>query len=92
MADAVREYQRLDSWLWCARFLKTRAACAKLVAKGRFRINRLPTDKPHAKLHIGDVLTFPWQDDVLVLRVLALSEHRLSPPLAKTLYEDASTP
>ena len=52
-----RDYQRLDAWLWCARFRKTRAECARQVEKGVVRINRLPTDKPHAKLRPGDVLT-----------------------------------
>ena len=29
-----RDYQRLDAWLWCARFRKTRAECARQVEKG----------------------------------------------------------
>ena len=45
MADAEdRDWQRLDKWLWCARFMKARADCARLVAEGMVRINRQPTD------------------------------------------------
>ena len=45
---------RLDKWLWCARVAKTRGACSRLVEAGSVRINRQPTDKPHAKLRPGD--------------------------------------
>lgn len=82
-----RDWQRLDAWLWCARLLRTRAACTALVAKGRFRINRQPTDKPHARLRPGDVLTFPWQDEVRVIRIRALARRRGAPAEAQELYE-----
>ena len=41
-----RDWQRLDKWLWCARFMRARSDCAALVARGSIRINRQPTDKP----------------------------------------------
>ena len=40
-----RDWQRLDKWLWCARFMRQRSDCARLVAQGSIRINRLPTEK-----------------------------------------------
>ena len=52
----AEEAQRLDAWLWCARLRKTRADCARLVEAGTVRINRQPTDKPHARVRPGDVL------------------------------------
>ena len=58
-----RTWQRLDKWLWCARFAKTRADCARFVGDGFVRINRQPTDKPHARLRPGDVLVFPLRGD-----------------------------
>ena len=87
-----RDWQRLDKWLWCARMLKARADCARLVAGGAIRINRQPTDKPHARLRPGDVLTFPLGPGVRVLRVLALAERRGPAPEARTLYEDVAEP
>ena len=48
-----RTWQRLDKWLWCARFLKARSGCARLVAEGMVRINRQPTDKPHARCWVN---------------------------------------
>ena len=85
-------WQRLDKWLWCARFLKHRADCTRLVREGHVRINRQPTDKPHARLRANDVLTFPLRNDVLVLRVLALATRRGPAPEARTLYEPLADP
>ena len=87
-----RDWQRLDAWLWCARVMKTRAACARLVETGGFRINRQPTDKPHARLRPGDVLTFPWRDGVSVWRVVALAARRGPPAEARGLYEMVPPP
>ena len=88
MAEAEdRDWQRLDKWLWCARLAKSRGAVAEAVARGGFRVNRLPTDKPHHKLRPGDVLTFPWGDEVRVWRVLALAARRGPAETARALYE-----
>jgi ribosome-associated heat shock protein Hsp15 len=83
-----REWQRLDKWLWCARFMRARSDCAGLVARGVVRINRQVTDKAHARLRPGDVLTVPVRDDVRIVRVLALAARRGPPAEAATLYEE----
>ncbi len=80
-------FQRLDCWLWCARIARQRSDCARLVERGAVRINRQPTDKPHAKLRVGDVLTLKLRHDVLVLRVDALGQRRGSPAQAQLLYQ-----
>lgn len=87
-----RDWQRLDKWLWCARLARTRAACARLIEEGGVRINRQPTDKPHARLRPGDVLTFALgrAAGVRVWRVLTLAARRGPPAEARTLYEDLS--
>ena len=87
-----RAWQRLDKWLWCARFMKARADCARLVAEGLIRINRQVTDKPHARLRPGDVLTLPLRGDVRVVRVLSLATRRGPAPEAQGLYEDLDVP
>lgn len=83
-----RDWQRLDKWLWCARFMKARSDCAGLVSEGAVRINRQPTDKAHARLRVDDVLTVAIRGDVRVVRVLALAERRGQAVEARTLYED----
>jgi ribosome-associated heat shock protein Hsp15 len=83
-----RDWQRLDKWLWCARFMKARGDCAGLVNEGAVRINRQPTDKAHARLRIGDVLTVAIRGDVRVLRVTALAARRGPAAEARALYEE----
>ena len=89
MADREdQDWQRLDKWLWCARFMKARADCARFVAGGRVRINRQPTDKAHARLRVGDILTLPLAAGVRVIRIAALAERRGPAPEARLLYEE----
>jgi ribosome-associated heat shock protein Hsp15 len=83
-----RDWQRLDKWLWCARFMRARADCAALVAEGSIRINRQTTDKAHAKLRAGDVLTVPVRGRVRVVKILALAARRGPPAEAATLFEE----
>ena len=91
-AGEDRSWQRLDLWLWCARIAKTRGACARLVAAGAVRVNRQPTDKPHARVRPGDVLTLALgsaeRGVVRVLLVVALGDRRGPAPEARGLYED----
>jgi ribosome-associated heat shock protein Hsp15 len=87
-----RDWQRLDKWLWYARFMKIRAACTRWVAEGHVRINRQPTDKPHARLRPGDVLTLPVAGGVRVIRVRALAGRRGPAPEARRLYEEIGDP
>lgn len=65
-----------------------RADCTRLVAAGGVRLNRQPTEKPHAKLRPGDVITLPVRSEVRVLRVLALALRRGPAVEARTLYEE----
>ncbi len=83
-------FQRLDKFLWCARFASTRSSCAEMAQSGLVRINRQPTDKPHARIRIGDVLTLPLYSGVRVIEVLALAERRGSAPEAQMLYRTVS--
>ena len=87
-----RTWQRLDKWLWCARFMKLRSAGAEGVAGGPIRINRQPTDKPHARLRPGDVLTFPSSGTIRVIRVLGLATRRGPATEARLLYEEVVEP
>jgi len=83
-------HQRLDTWLWHARIARSREACADLASRGRVRINRQETNKPHAKIRIGDILTLPThpRPNVKVIRVTGFSERRVSAKETAALYED----
>lgn len=88
--DGAEGAHRLDVWLWHARVLSTRAACARLVAERGIRINGRTTIKPGARLHEGDVLTFAIGQRVRVLRVVAFNRRRGNAAEAAILFEDLS--
>lgn len=84
----MSEVQRIDRWLWFARFFKSRTLAAKLCAGHRVRVNRQIVAKASAGIKIGDVLTFPQGQRVRVVRVLDLGTRRGPAEEAQTLYED----
>ena len=80
--------QRLDKWLWFARFAKTRSLAAKLVAEGHVRVNGQRTDTPAKAIATGDVLTIAAPHVTAVVRVQAAGERRGPAPEARLLYEE----
>ena len=78
--------QRLDKWLWFARFAKTRTLAAKLVTSGFVRVNGQRTDNAAKALAIGDVVTVALPRTTLVVRVEALGERRGPATEARQLY------
>lgn len=87
-----RRTQRLDKWLWHARFFKTRSAAAAIVSGGAVRLDGEPCSKPHRAVGAGDTLTFPQGRRVRVVRLLAVADRRGPAPEAQALYEDLSPP
>jgi ribosome-associated heat shock protein Hsp15 len=80
--------QRLDKFLWSARFLKSRSLAAALCAAGRIRVSGRVVDKAHTLVRVGDVLTFPLGPGIRVVRILALPTRRGPAAEARTLYEE----
>lgn len=85
MSDSVR----IDKWLWAARFFKTRGLAREAVAGGKVRLggNRV---KPGRVLKPGDQLSISRGQESFEITVIALSDRRLSAPLAQELYEEDS--
>lgn len=93
MTDAMGQPgQRIDRWLWCARFLKTRSLAAALVQSGRIRVNGERISKASRSIRPGDVLTFPLGPHIRVVKILFLAERRGPAPEARSLYEDLDPP
>ena len=84
--------QRLDKWLWRARFFKTRTLAAKLCNGGHVRSGGNPITKAHHQVRTGDVLTFAQGRYIRVVKVLALGTRRGPATEARTLYEDLKPP
>lgn len=82
--------QRLDKWLWFARFARTRSLAARLVEDGHVRVNGQRVETPAKGLVPGDVVTVAAAHGTTVLRVLAAGERRGPAPEARRLYEPLS--
>jgi ribosome-associated heat shock protein Hsp15 len=84
--------QRLDKWLWQARFFKTRTLAAAQVSAGHVRIDGEKAGKPAHTVAIGNVLTFTAGDRVRVIQVDAIGKRRGPAPEAQALYTDLTPP
>lgn len=79
--------QRLDKWLWFARFARTRPTAVRLVEDGHVRVSGKRVENPALGLKPGDVLTLALPHATLVVRVTAFAPRRGSYEQAQTLYE-----
>lgn len=84
--------QRLDRWLWQARFFKTRSLSTRVVRARKVRIDGNIAGKASTEVRVGQVLTFPQGNRIRVVRILALAGRRGPAAEARTLYEDMSPP
>ena len=80
--------QRLDKWLWHARFARTRTAAVELISAGYVRINGLRAQQAAKPVARGDVITAALPHKVMVVEVLNFSERRGAFPEASTLYRE----
>jgi ribosome-associated heat shock protein Hsp15 len=78
---------RLDKWLFHARFYRTRPLAQAATAAGRIRLNGMKVEKPSHALKPGDVLTLGKGAEVIAVRVLAIAERRGPASQARSLYE-----
>lgn len=88
--DAPLPKQRLDKWLFQARFFKTRGLAAKQVSGGHVRVNGNRAGKSAQGVGPGDVLTFVQARQVRVVRIEALGDRRGPASEAQALYVDMS--
>ncbi len=80
--------QRIDKWLWHARFARTRGAAQQLARSGHIRLNRDKVRDAARPVRAGDVLTMSLRRGVRIIRVVGIAERRESYALARLLYED----
>jgi ribosome-associated heat shock protein Hsp15 len=79
--------QRLDKWLWFARFARTRSLAARLVTDGHVRVNGKRAETSAKAVGLGDVVTVAAAHATVAARVLDLGERRGPAPEAQALYE-----
>jgi ribosome-associated heat shock protein Hsp15 len=81
---------RLDRWLWCARFYRSRSLAHEAVAGGLVHLNGERT-KPAHGVRVGDVVTVTRGDDRFEVQVLGIPARRGPAPEARQHFEETAT-
>ncbi len=89
MADETADNQRLDKWLWHARFYKTRSLATAAINGGKVHLNA-DRVKPAHRIRIGDRLSLSLDGVVAEFEVLGLPLRR--GPAAEAQAQYLETP
>jgi len=81
------EEQRIDKWLWAARFFKTRTLAQDAVEAGQAKVGGERV-KPSRHVRPGDVLQIRAGEQDWEVLVRALSGQRGPAVFARTLYDE----
>lgn len=92
MSAPDSDRQRLDQWLYFARFFKTRSLAAQVVRTGKVRIGHRKAAKASATVSAGETLTFPQGGRIRVIEVLRPAARRGPAAEAAELYRDLTPP
>ncbi|MBF6988589.1 MULTISPECIES: RNA-binding S4 domain-containing protein [Cupriavidus] len=81
--------QRIDKWLWCARFFKTRSLAAEAVERGKVTVNGQLV-KNSREVRPGDKVALEAHQQRWELQVKGIAPARGPAPVAQTLYEESA--
>ena len=84
--------QRLDKWLWFARFFKTRSLAAVRVSAGDVRVDGDRVTKRATLIQAGNVLTFAAGTQTRVIQIDDIGDRRGPAAEAQKLYTDFTPP
>jgi ribosome-associated heat shock protein Hsp15 len=88
VADKLKmDRQRIDKWLWAARFFKTRSIAVEEIGRGRVEVNGQEA-KPSREVKPGDTVSLRQGQVPRVVVVKGLSNVRGPAPVAQQLYEE----
>ena len=85
--DDSNDRHRVDKWLWCARFFKTRSLAAQAVSGGKVHLNG-DRVKPSHIVRVGDRLSLMLNGMLAEFDVLGLPARRGPAPEAQTHYSE----
>ena len=81
--------QRLDKWLWAARFFKTRGIAVEAINGGKVHVNGQRA-KPSRNIHIADKLEISKPPYTFEIEVLGLEKQRRPASEAQILYQETA--
>lgn len=86
--DASSDPIRLDTWLWAARFFRTRSLAKQAVENGKVEVAGQRA-KPSRLVHVGDELRIARNEEHFEITVLALTDQRGPAWVAQALYAES---
>jgi ribosome-associated heat shock protein Hsp15 len=89
VVDAAGGRHRIDRWLWCARFHRSRSLAAAAVSGGKVHVNG-ERAKPARNVVVGDRLDITLGTDVWTVMVLSLPSRRGPATEARNCYEETT--
>jgi ribosome-associated heat shock protein Hsp15 len=89
VADASGGRHRIDRWLWCARFQRSRTLAAAAVSGGKVHVNG-ERAKASREIVLGDRLDITLGTDVWTVIVRSLPSRRGPATEARSCYEETT--
>ncbi|EIJ35498.1 RNA-binding S4 domain-containing protein [Thiothrix nivea] len=87
-AEAETVSQRIDKWLWAARFFKTRPLAVEAVEGGHVHVNKERV-KPSRNVRPGDEIRITKGFETWVVTVRGVNAQRRPATEARLLYEES---
>ena len=78
---------RLDKWLWCARFFKTRAIATKNISLKRVEVNN-SIAKPSKIINCGDKIVLKVPPYNFKFTIMSIPQNRVSAKLLNNIYKE----
>ena len=89
VVDASDGRHRIDRWLWCARFHRSRSLAAAAVSGGKVHVND-ERAKPARDIAVGDRLDITLGADACTVIVLSLPTRHGPATEARACYEETT--
>ncbi len=89
VVNAAGGRHRIDRWLWCARFHRSRSLAAAAVSGGKVHVNG-ERAKPARDIAVGDRLDITLGSDACTVIVLSLPSRRGPAAEARVCYEETT--
>lgn len=86
----IESKQRIDQWLWHARFYKTRFLASKAIVSGRIILDDSNIKKSHTLLKPGSKVKFFKGNNLKEVEIIRLTKRRISPKEVDEFYIDHS--
>lgn len=80
---------RIDKWLWCTRFFKTRSLAARAVTGGHVRLNGTRV-KPSRDVNVGDALSIQRGTERIDCVVTGIPQRRGPARDAQACYDETN--